>query len=146
MRQGIGSVFLYNIVIVFIIVMFAFIAGIMSYSKAFKVNSRIANALENHEGYNSLSSEEINRILGTLGYIVDSKGSQACPRKNGKQAITAYNRSWKFCIYEYDKDSKGYFKYGIQTYLRFDVPIIGQTLMLPVYSETERIYEFSKLK
>lgn len=146
MRQGIGSVFLYNVVIVFIIVMFAFIAGIMSYSKAFRVNSRIANALENHEGYNALSNEEMNRILSTLGYAVDSKGSTTCPRKNGKQAITTYNHSFKFCIYEYDVDEKGYFHYGIQTYLRFDVPIIGRTLMLPVYSETERIYEFSKLK
>ena len=146
MRQGIGSVFLYNIIIVFIIITFAFIAGIMSYSKAFKVNSRIANALENNEGYNELSNKEINRVLGDLGYISDSRASSTCPRKNGKTAITAYNKNWKYCIYEYDKDEKGYFRYGIITYIRMDIPIIGNTLMLPVYSETERIYEFSKIR
>lgn len=146
MRQGIGSVFLYNIIIIFIIITFAFIAGIMSYSKAFKVNSRIANALENFEGYNRLSSEEIDRVLGNIGYIVDSRASSTCPTKNGKKAITTYNRNWKFCIYEYDKDAKGYFRYGIITYLKMDVPIIGDVLEFPVYSETERIYEFSKIQ
>lgn len=146
MKQGIGSVFLYNIVIIFILVMFAFIAGIMSYSKAFKVNSRIANALENFEGYNTLSNKEIDRVLGNIGYIADTRASNTCPTKNGKRAITTYNRSWKYCIYEYDKDENGYFRYGIITYLRLDIPIIGSLLELPVYSETERIYEFSKLQ
>lgn len=146
MRQGIGSVFLYNIIIVFILITFAFIAGIMSYSKAFKVNSRIANALENYEGYNDLSNQEINRVLSNLGYVSDSKASSTCPRKNGKNAITKFNKGWKYCIYEYDKDDKGYFRYGIITYIRLDLPIIGKALTLPVYSETERIYEYSKIR
>ena len=51
MREGIGSVFLYNIIIVFIVITFGFLSASLSYMKAFKVNGKIANALEKYEGY-----------------------------------------------------------------------------------------------
>ncbi len=45
MREGIGSIALYNIIIVFITITFAILAGTLSYSEAFKANNRIINAI-----------------------------------------------------------------------------------------------------
>ena len=139
MKQSIGLTYTLNFIIVFIVITFAFLFGIMSYYKAFKVNSRISNAIENHEGYNLLSKKEIDNDLTSLGY---RSGAETCPVRNGIQSITDNN--FAICVYEYPKDaSTGYFRYGIVTYIYLDVPIIGQTLKLPVYTETEKIYEFS---
>ena len=38
MREGIGSVFLYNIIILFVIIVFGLLSATISYYKAFKVN------------------------------------------------------------------------------------------------------------
>lgn len=143
MKQGIGLTYTLNFVIIFIVITFAFLFGIMSYYKAFKVNSRISNAIENHEGYNSLSVTEINNVLGSLGY---TKGAVTCPDRKykGRTYSAKSGVDYAICVYEYPVNPEtGYFRYGIVTYIYLDIPIIGQTLKLPVYSETEKIYKFS---
>lgn len=120
--------------------MFAILLGIMSYMKGFKVNSYIANAIENNEGYNGLATKEINRVLNGLGYKIDNNGASKCPVKNGARAINR-GQNYRYCVYEYGKKN-GYFKYGIVTYITVDIPVVAQTIALPVYSETDRIYEF----
>jgi len=143
MKQSIGLTYTLNFIIIFIVITFAFLFGIMSYYKAFKVNSRVSDTIENHEGYNSLSSGEINNVLNTLGYI---KGAVNCPerRYDGSRYNSISTNDYAICIYEYPVDSEtGYFRYGIVTYIHLDIPIIGQTLKLPIYSETEKIYKFS---
>ncbi len=141
MREGIGSVYLYNIVIIFIVVLFAFLAGTMSYSKAFRVNSRIINALEKYEGYNELSDSEINNVLKTLGYRVNT-GNFSCPQREGAEAVKKVTDSYEYCVYYYQVDSRHY-NYGVLTYIYLDLPVIGRLLKIPVYTRTSRIYQFN---
>lgn len=142
MKQSIGLTYSLNFVILFIVITFAFLFGIMSYYKAFKVNSRISNAIENHEGYNSLSTSEIDNVLNTLGY---KKGKESCATRKykGHDYTSISTNDFAICIYEYPVQESGYFRYGIVTYIYLDIPIIGQTLKLPIYSETEKIYKFN---
>ena len=151
MRQAIGSVPMYNIIIVFIVITFGFLSATLSYMKAFKVNGRIAKALENYEGYNILSDKEITNTLTSLGYRIASPDSFTCPVKNGKDAVTALNGGTKnhyYCIYEYDYYQNNniktrYFNYGIITYIFLDLPF-GFDIQIPVYSETEKIFHFTE--
>lgn len=149
MKQSIGFTYTLNFVILFIVITFAFLFGIMSYYKAFKVNSQIANAIENFEGYNELSRAEIDRILTSLGY---TKGAIKCPSRehSGSNYTSVSKNDFAICIYDYEaeektatKESGYYFKYGIVTYISMDIPIIGKTLKLPVYTETEKIFKFT---
>ena len=148
MREGIGSVFLYNIIIIFIVITFGFLAASLSYMKAFKVNGKIANALEKYEGYNWLADREIAQTLNTIGYRT---GEVDCPSRkhNGIEYSAVSAGSYKnhqYCIYEYIKGNDfkgGYFNYGILTYIYLDIPILGGTFKLPVYSESESIFKFS---
>jgi len=146
MKQSIGLTYTLNFIIIFIVITFAFLFGIMSYYKAFKVNSRISNAIENHEGYNSLSIAEINDVLDDLGY---KEGAVSCPAReyDGNTYTSSSSKAtndYAICVYEYPlNNDTGYFRYGIVTYIYIDIPIIGQNLQFPVYSETEKIYKFS---
>ena len=63
MREGIGSVFLYNMIILFIIIVFGLISATISYYKAFKVNERILSTIEKFEGHNDLAKAEIDDYL-----------------------------------------------------------------------------------
>lgn len=148
MRESIGGVYLYNFIIIYIVVVFAFIAAFISYNRAFKVNSRIAHAIEKYEGYNGHvgsgfgtgSIGEINGVLKTIGY---SKGTPHCPDKEGQSNINTTD--FDYCIYEFPV-KKQYYRYGIQTYIYFDVPVVGRRLRIPIYSRSNRIYVFSDQK
>lgn len=152
MREGIGSVFLYNIIIIFIVITFGFLAASLSYMKAFRVNGKIANSLEKFEGFNSFSSSEIIQTLNTIGYRVND--AECKKRKHNGKEYTAVNEKitsndqilHDYCIYEYTNGTdykNGYFSYGIVTYIYVDIPIIGGIFKVPVYSETESIFKFS---
>ena len=147
MRQAIGSTVLYNIIIVFIVITFSFLAATLSYMKSFKMNGKIANSLEKFEGYNTLSAAEIETSLSNLGYRISKDGNLSCSERKHNGAtytpITQFGTNYKYCVYEYPKEN-GYFTYGIVTYIYMDIPIVGGTFTLPVYAETERIYEFTQ--
>lgn len=141
MKQSISTTFLLGFISIFLVTVFAFIMAIMSYMKAFKVNSAISNAIENHEGYNKLAQEEITRSLSNIGYVIDVNTSCA-KTKNGGNLVKRNDNSFRFCVYEHGRSSRGYIKYGITTYIQLDVPVVGHYVALPVYTETEKIYEF----
>lgn len=140
MRESIGSVFLYNIIILFILITFAFLSGTLSYMKAYKANSRIIHAIEKFEGYNSLSNEEINNVLGTLGY---KTGTKECPRREGMQAISKIENSYDYCLYKFQNGNRDF--YGVLTYMYFDFPVVGN-FGIPLYTKTEYIYRFTPTK
>lgn len=134
MKQSIGQSVSINIIVIFIVIMFAFIAGILSYTKAFKVNSNIAKALETSEGYNDISKKEISRILTGLGYIQMPVSCSNSSSEDGDDEMG-------ICILEVQDDSNHY-SYRITTYITFEIPLIGQTLRVPIKSKTEGIYLF----
>ena len=146
MKQSISTTFMLNIIIIFIILVFAFLAGTLSYTKAFRVNSKIVNALEKYEGYNELAKTEIDRILNTLSYapIASTKCSETKTVNNRVgHAVHLDNENFAYCIYYFPDDGDNrHYSYGVQTYVYLELPIIGRTLKLPIFTKTSRIYDF----
>ncbi|MFA5603745.1 MAG: hypothetical protein WDA12_02690 [Bacilli bacterium] len=140
MRESVGSIFTYNIIIIFLFIIFAFIAATISYYKAFKVNTFVVSALEKYEGYNRLSVAEIDRSLKTIGYR-EEKG-YTCPKREGVVALSRITgTNHRYCIYR-NNEGNNYRSYGVVTYINIDLPIIGDFLSLPVYTKTVRLYNF----
>lgn len=152
MRESIGSVALYNIIIVFIVVTFAILAGTMSYSKAFKVNNRIINAIEKYEGYNDLAATDIDTQLMSIGYQMQNRNYNCPSTRKGVQLYNDnnfgrnYNPNYEFCIYKNGVTTSEwngrYVEYGVVSYIYIDIPIIGEFLRIPVYGKTRKIFEF----
>lgn len=149
MREGLGSVALYNIIIVFIFMTFAILAGTLSYSKAFKANNRIINAIEKYEGYNDSSATWINSYLTSIGYQSE-ENIEPCKARQGlnpmpKNLINQYHR---FCVYAENVQTRSYngryVQFGVVTYINIDAPIIGQFIKIPVYGKSNRIYCFGE--
>lgn len=140
MRESFGSAFMYNLIIIFLLVVFAFIMGTVSYYKAFKVNAIIINAIEKYEGYNSLAVTEIDRLLNTIGYR--SETDFTCPTRDGVKPLPILKGTYhKYCVYQYNAGDN-YRQYGVVTYMNIELPIIGEFLRVPVFSKTMRLYNF----
>ncbi len=156
MRESIGSVFLYNIIILFVIIVFGLLSATISYYKAFKVNERILYSLDKFEGYNQFSEAEIEDYLVSIGYTYSPTGQDACPEeKDGGTLIRSNSAKHLYCVY-YFSDDRGsneknrlngdkepiYYNYALTSYIYVDLPIVG-AFKLPVYTKGERIYNFS---
>lgn len=145
MKEAITSTTIINIALIFMAIVFAFIFGIIAYYKAFKVNKSILTIIEKYEGYNSLAIDEIDQALNSAGYSVFSNEGIVCPVKEGVNAIET-TADYKYCIYQLDNDtasgSDRYYSYGVITYIKIDLPIVNYFLKIPLYSKSNRIYNF----
>ena len=153
MRQSIGATATFNIIIIFIVIVFGLLIGTVNYYKAFKVNSRILDIIEKYEGYNHHAYEEIGLFLGTMGYDNSRKN---CPQfEHGGQLVSSSNGNhymdsrYRYCVYYHGSDGnkndpKGeetYYSYSVVTYITADLPF-GTRIEIPVYTKGERIYKF----
>lgn len=97
MRESISYSFVLNMVILFMFVCLAIIAGIFSYYRAFRANTIVINAIEKYEGYNCLSEEESKRKLNTISYNVpfevncNNKGGACMTDTDKNYAVVSYN-------------------------------------------------------
>lgn len=139
MNSTIAHTYLYNIIIVFLLIIFAFVMGMVVYYKSFKINKEILSIIEKYEGYNTLSKEEIENSLNTIGYNVKANG---CSNKSGA-TIKYSGQNNMYCIYYYPADNKRYYTYGVTTYLTFDFPIVKDVLRIPIYTKSNRIFKFN---
>lgn len=166
MREGIGETFTYNIIILFIIIVFAILAATISYYKAFKVNNRILDSIEKFEGYNDAARKDIEGKLKTIGYTVNTENAK-CPERNG-MALEKQDGTYLYCVYYHENDvgradidakrtgnkavsgkkavnkdnEPVYYNYSVASYIYIDLPIAGQ-FKIPVYTKGERTYNFS---
>ena len=139
MRESIGSIFLYNIIIIFLFIVFGFAGAIITYQKAYKVNSKIALALEEAEGYNDISITQIDHNLNGLGYKANS--GKKCKEMDGYELITVDSPKYDYCVYRTRHDTHD--QYLIITYIYIDLPFVDE-IRFYVKSKTSAIYNFSK--
>ena len=147
MKESVGYTVTLNLVIVFIAIIFTFLSAALIYFKSNKVTNIVVNSLEKYEGYNSLSEKDITLNLSSIGYqskAINCKttirsGSETCniiPGMNGKKG---------YCIYECNESSE-YYYYRVRINMMMNIPIINNILDIPIYSNTNRLYDFENKK
>lgn len=136
MKESIGYTATLNIIIVFLSIIFTFLVASLIYYKSHKVTNIVINAIEKYEGYNSGSEEEIVKGLSSLGY---AKKKLNCASSSGTCGLVE-NSSNGYCVYLCEEDK--YYYYKIRTNMMLNVPIINNILDIPIYSNTNRLYDF----
>ena len=160
MKESIGYTVSLNIMIVFITIIVAFLCAALIYFKSNKVSNVITGIIEEYEGYNSNSINEINRELSTLGYgsrsincksVIIDEGSMfeiGDPDNDGNLnngCIIVSNPNGTgtngYCVY-LCMENVDYYYYKIRTNMMINIPIINDILDIPIYSNTNRLYNF----
>ena len=156
MKESIGYTVTLNIMIVFITIVVAFLCAALIYFKSNKVSNIITSAIEKYEGFNSLAINEINRNLTSLGYgshainctaTTTDKGAKGkkCTLVTNKVGNTTYGQGKSgYCVYYCEDTDSDYYYYKVRTNMMFNIPIIHDILDIPIYSNTNRLYDFEK--
>ncbi len=178
MKESIGYTVSLNIVITFIIIVFAFLSAALIYFKSNKVSNVITSTIEKYEGYNDYAATEIQAKLSSIGYNRkpvncrehyekldyklrqnESVGSSAnlyngeCYYNDsrsfvdGTDGYCVFYCEEKLCVDEKDKEcsnSEDYYFYKITTNMMINIPIVNDILDIPIFSNTNRLYDFEK--
>ncbi len=162
MRESVGYTVTLNIVIVFIVIVFAFISAALVYYKSNKISNVIMDAIEKYEGYNKLAEEEILKQISNLGYNIKkincptnysrtARGKkEVCSlvENNTSKGIYYSNGTKGYCVYECIDLEAGiysdyYYYYKIRTNMMINIPIVNNLLDIPIYSNTNRLFDFN---
>lgn len=140
MNGTVAHTYLYNIIIIFLFIIFAFAMGMVVYYKSFKINKDILSIIEKYEGYNKLSKKGIDDSLSTIGYNLKVN---KCRERSGAD-ITYAGDNNMYCVYHYpiEKENGRYYTYGVTTYIYFDLPF-SFDIRIPIHTKSNRIYKFS---
>lgn len=138
MKEAIANVGVFNIMIVFVVVLLTLFVGSLGYIKAYKVKDYIINEIETDEGWNVSTEKKVEDFLIDVGYQSDFKID--CPSFSGGEAIKT-DSNYKYCVYKFDLDkdnssNKTGVYYKVMAYIKYDFPIIGQMVKIPVSGET----------
>lgn len=149
MKEAIGTSMVFNLMMIFVGVLIVILISSISFSKAFKIRNRIIDRLEENNGYNTASVELINNDLRAIGYQVvpDVKCASKTYNWNGEEVdalVSDLSDTYQYCVYQYNTDRGSY--YGVTVFIRFDIPLIGDYVKIPVYGESRIIYDKGMVK
>lgn len=157
MRETIGSTWVYQLVIIFILIFASYLTISISYSKVFKIKNEVLNIIEKNEGFTSSNNGAgsiaiINNYLYTLGYnnkgvcqvgylgakSLQTTGIDTFERVNNENSRNKYY----YCInkitnYSSVKSSKSIYK--IDLFFDMDLPVIGHIITFTASGTTSEI-------
>ena len=154
MKESISNAMVFNIILVFVIILSGFFVGSLSYSKAYKVKNRIVEVIEKERGYTDEAEKEIMEWLSSgnesgsgIGYQTNRNPGKVnrCPElepphTNATVKDLTTKNDYEYCVYEIKDCAKDDKKcgtyYHVITYMYFDVPIVQDLVRIPVRGET----------
>lgn len=146
MRQAIGTTWILQLVIIFMLIFVSFLALSINYTKAFKIKNELTTIIEKYEGLSSGDGGTINIINNYLlynNYTVKGK----CEENEwgvdnlNDTIIKEVNKNEKYyyCIKKMDESTESLptkAKYKVKIFFNFSLPIIGQLFTFNVDGTT----------
>ncbi len=156
MKEAVGGISLFNIVIVFVLLFAGYISLSINYSKAYNVKNEIINIIKNQGGvctsnYPSSTNNCYNFSEQIIDYFSEAnyRSTGVCDSSEG---WVGYNREGQlvydnpvFCIRAVKANSNSELPnalyYQVKVFYQLDLPIINSLFEFSITGETGRIYE-----
>ncbi|MBO7078517.1 MAG: hypothetical protein J6W64_01745 [Bacilli bacterium] len=162
MKEAIGGTWLFQIVIVFILLFAGYMCLSINHSKAFGIKSEIVESLSRHGG---VDKKEIQNILSKASYRTsgscnkfEDQGAQRCTNPSGTKSTPnkcwyGYDREGKetsgsnatFCIKRISVSSENpelpqMFYYKVKVFYQLDLPVFNSLFSFVVNGDTTILY------
>lgn len=149
MRDAIGGTISLQIILFFLVVINAYLAFSVNYTKAFRIKNNIVAIIEQQEGYttsSALNNEDtaqarIFALMKNANYTI-SKSALQCEKMGYKTIYDDINKNG-FCL-KLHKNADGSGYYSVITQVNIDIPIVNKILPLSgifsIKGETKSIY------
>lgn len=162
MKEAIANVGVFNLIIIFVIILMSFFIGSLGYSKAFKVKNKIVNEIEKEGSYEK-AKDSIEDWLHVIGYRMYNgfEPNKGCPAPksiiddaNLNVSLVNQGGDYQYCVYEVNSCNEEFYSgvttmhkcsryYKVIAYMYFDVPVVGDLIKIPVKGDTKPFVEIT---
>lgn len=139
MREATGNALLVMMMTSIIAIIMIFFVGSISYSKSYRIKNYIINQIEENRGWTQEIKNNVNDYLKEAGYNVRRSNTTCENDTKCGQALLDTAGGYNYCVYSC---SNGKY-YKVITYMKFDFPVIGNSLKFPVKGETKTFNDFN---
>ncbi len=150
MKEAIGGLGLFQIVIVFLALFSGYLCLSVNSSKAYKVKDQIINIIQKHNGVDDNAVEEIQSYLTTVGYRATGQ-CNADEIGYGANGTASYSRDALFCVKEIpvhvaDSDNIQSLQlpdisyYSIRVFFKLDLPVFREVFAYDIGGDTRMMY------
>lgn len=156
MRESMGGLWLFGIVITFIVLFVSFIAYSISYTRAFKVKNEIINYIERAEGFTQydgdvrhVTDEELRSMdyppVEVQAYLqAKNVGYNYSLSEQVDCSIGDYGamQAGGYCIKRFcpNNENGQQIYYKVTTFITFKIPVLNFLFKIPVTGETKTLY------
>lgn len=148
MRDSIGGLWIFAMVIVFMMILIAYVAISINYSNAYKLKTAIVTKIEQYDGWNTMSKKEVDNLVHASGYR--QKGYCKKPDDGSKYigvlegSVSVNPRTMQnYCIYRTKRGatsgSEAKYYYHVTIFFGFNLPVLGDIYTFKVSGETGQI-------
>ncbi len=135
MRQAIGTTWIMQLVIIFMLIFVAFLALTINFTKAFKIKNELITMIEKYEGLSSGDEGSISLINNYLrynnysvrGYCDDNEYGMV-NLETGTMESADPKEKYYYCVSKTDTSTVNLpdrARYNIRIFFHFSLPIIG---------------------
>ena len=142
MREVSGSTWVFQIMILFILIFACFLTLVLNYNKAYRVKNSMVSIIEIHEGITDESMSLLNNVLRGEGY----NNTGACPQGDyGWYGVTNFEgdyeeaqdgKRYNFCFKRYKTVEDDEY-YEIKVFYEFSLPFLGPISVFPITGRTD---------
>ncbi len=149
MNKSISGLWLFSVVIVFMMILIAYVAISINYSNAYRLKTNLVTKLEQYDGWNNTAKDEIEAAIRASGYR--QTGFCKVPRDNSKiigvlDGHITENPTTRqsYCVSRTKRDGQNggedKYYYELTVFLGFNLPVLGDIYTFSVSGETGAIY------
>lgn len=143
MRQSIGGVWIFQLMILFILLFVGYIILTIQYSKTVKMKNEVITMYEKYDGLNEQSIALVNQYLESSHYTATGVCTKkavsglygALSLQDDELEEAEPNRKYYYCIKKYKGANKTRY-YQVTLFYRFNLPIIGDTTRFMIKGTT----------
>lgn len=148
MKEAIGGTMTIYIIIVFLLLINAYLAFSVNYTKAFRVKNQIISLIEQHEGLTQDAKDEIAEYLNKIKYVDIPRGYMNTVTNDDGNYQCESGYCYKITVVGEENNSmdelyRGTY-YSVITFVNIDIPIFNKIFpslkVFQVKGETKMIY------
>ena len=143
MREVTGSIWTFQLIVLFILIFACFLTLVINYSKAYTVKNEMMSIIEKYEGFGTKAKKIVNNYLYNNSYNAKGKcnsgeyGATSLDNPSLEQ-VTNEKEKYYYCVStEVKGDGKTY--YNFKVFFNFNLPIIGDIFTFKITGQTKGI-------
>ncbi len=142
MREAIGGTWLFNIVVLFVMLFTGYLCLAINYSRAYNVKNEIVDIIERENGYNDKAVKDIASYLTEIGYRTTGKCEEDMIGNNSDKDFGVGENIYCYKAIKVggEEDYAESVYYQVEVFFQIDLPIFRDWFTFSIKGDSNQLF------